>query len=280
VADYEFAIVTFLDILGFRDLVSDADANAVNSKLEAVERFTRPSSPPPSDDAEETYEPLVLQFSDAIVRVRRVRTKWNIEHPIGLLFHELLDLVHAQGDLIGEGVLLRGGISCGSIYASQDRVFGPALVAAYELESKFALYPRIVVDPTLLAEFRKNVLLKARDHDLGEEEQHVRQLLRRGDDGMWFVDYLRAVESELDDIDMYPHFLRAHRQLVLSGAKRFSGLTGAISKYLWLASYHNERISALPATWLKHYRIKRNDLLISTEELGVLQELPPNSPLR
>jgi len=35
-ADYQFAIVTFLDILGFRDLVSTAEAAVVSDKLEAV----------------------------------------------------------------------------------------------------------------------------------------------------------------------------------------------------------------------------------------------------
>src|SRR6266545_609865 len=234
-ADYQFAIVTFLDILGFRDLVSTAEAAVVSDKLEAVERFTRPALKPPKGNPEKIYQPLILQFSDAVVRIRRVRTKWNKRRPIGLVFNELLDLVHAQGDLVREGILLRGGVSCGRIYASKDRVFGPALVSAYELESKFALYPRIVVDPALLAEFRENELLKAAHHDLEDEEGYVSRLVRRGDDGIWFVDYIRAIESELDEPEMYPIFLQTHRQLILDGGKRFAGLNGPMSKYLWLA---------------------------------------------
>jgi hypothetical protein len=278
-ATYDFAIVTFLDILGFRDLVMGAEAAVVNSKLEAAERFTRPTSPPPTDDPEETYDPLILQFSDAIVRIRRVRTKWNERWPIGLVFHELLDLVHAQGELIREGVLLRGGVSCGRICASKDRIFGPALVAAYELESKFALYPRVVVDPALLTEVRKSDLLKAAHHALEDEEQYIGRLVRRGDDGIWFVDYIRAVEAELDDRDMYPVFLRSHRQLILDGTERFAGLSGPMSKYLWLASYHNELVSELKPAWFKHYNLKRQQLLIGSDDMEVLQELGSNHPV-
>lgn len=69
----------------------------------------------------------------------------NQRRPIGLFFHELLDLVHA---------------------------------------------------------LRKNDLLKAEHHALEDEEQYIGKLVRRGDDGIWFVDYVRAVETELDDIDM------------------------------------------------------------------------------
>lgn len=229
-ASYELAIVTFLDILGFSDLVMKSEAEIINSKLKAVEYFASPSLKPPPDDPDEAYAPLVHQFSDAIVRVRRVQTKCNKQRPIGLVFQELLDLVHAQGELIREGVLLRGGVTYGRIHTSNDRTFGPALVTAYELESKFALYPRIVVDPDLLAEFRNNQLLKAAHHTLEQEESYLRNLLRRGDDGMWFIDYIRAVEAELNDLEMYPVFLQHHRELILSGTKRFPGLNGPMSK--------------------------------------------------
>lgn len=275
---YELAIVTFLDILGFRDLVDKAEAQEVNAKLEAVERFTRPILTPPTEDPEETYEPFIRQFSDTFVRIRRVRTKLNQRQPIGLVFHELLDLVHAQGELIREGVLLRGGISFGRIYASEDRLFGPALVAAYELESKFALYPRIVIDPFLLTEFRKNDLLKAAYHDMEEEEQYIRNLIHRGDDGIWFIDYIRAVATELDENDMYPIFLQSHRQLILDGTNRFAGLSHPMSKYLWLASYHNECVSQLKPGWFEHYELKRQHLLINSDDMEALQEIPSKHP--
>lgn len=272
-AQYEPAIVTFLDVLGFRDLVHGGDADAVDAKLRAVERFTRPSASIDAADPEESFDPLVFQFSDAIVRIRRTRTKWNRERPIGLLFHELLDLVHAQGELVNHGVLIRGGVTYGPVYTSEARVFGPAVVAAYELESRFALYPRIVVDPALLKAFQNDDLLKAAHHDLESEAEYIRKLVRRGDDGIWHVDYLRAVETELDDIALYPEFLMSHRRLIIEGAKRFAGLSSPLSKYMWLASYHNARIGELPPAWFEHFGMEREQLIITSDEMEDLQEL-------
>ncbi len=45
-----------------------------------------------------------------------------------------------------KGFLMRGGIAVGDLIHGEDVVFGPALNRAYELESKIAVYPRVVVD--------------------------------------------------------------------------------------------------------------------------------------
>jgi hypothetical protein len=190
-----------------------------------------------------------------------------------LLFQELLDLVHAQGELIMKGVLLRGGVTYGPISFSKSRIFGPALVVAHELESRFALYPRIVIDPALISAFRTKPSLRAVHHSLAEEEKYVSRLVRKGDDGIWFVDYLRAMEPELDEPDMYPAVLKAHRTLIIEGAQKFAGLRDVKSKYLWLATYHNGLVSELPGKWLKHYHLKRSDLLVSPDEIAELQEI-------
>src|SRR5438876_10132066 len=46
--------------------------------------------------------------------------------------------------------LLRGGITVGDICHDDEVVFGPGLNRAYELESKVAVVPRIVVDEEVL----------------------------------------------------------------------------------------------------------------------------------
>jgi hypothetical protein len=48
------------------------------------------------------------------------------------------------------GFLMRGGITVGDIIHDEEVVFGSALIRAYELESKIAVYPRIVVDEPVL----------------------------------------------------------------------------------------------------------------------------------
>lgn len=50
------------------------------------------------------------------------------------------------------GVLIRGGITKGKIYAGDNFIYGPALIRAYEIESEIAIYPRLVIDKLLISE--------------------------------------------------------------------------------------------------------------------------------
>lgn len=44
------------------------------------------------------------------------------------------------------GWLVRGGITIGDFYIDDMFVWGAALVKAYELEEKIAVYPRVILD--------------------------------------------------------------------------------------------------------------------------------------
>ena len=270
---YELAVVTFLDILGFRELVAGSPPEEVDRKLQALERFTKPQEDVGDDIAAE-MEPKALQFSDTIVRVRRVETAANLRYPVGLVFHELLDLLHAQAELIQERVLLRGGVSIGQIRMSGARLFGPGLISAYDLESRYAIYPRIVVAPALIGELKSNRLLRALHHAVEDEAESVRNLLSLADDGLWYVDYVRAIPSELDEPSMYLDFLSMHRDLIISGARESRPGTSKMSKYVWLAHYHNAAIHGLSGGWLEQYGARRDDLLISSDDVSDLQYLP------
>ncbi len=270
---YQKAIVTFLDILGFSDLVKQSDAKAINRVLDAVEKST---SPVILDDvAEKDVHAEVVSFSDSIVRVRKIETKSNQKYPMGLLFQELISLVHAQGELIDFDIIIRGSVSVGDIYISGGRVFGPGLIEAYELESKYALYPRIVIDPRLIQEYKTSNLLKAKWHSVEDELKIIGNLLRQGDDGMWFIDYVTALEQELDEPEMYPNFLRRHREVILSGAKNHAKLNAILSKFVWMANYHNQIISIMHDEVFENYDIDKNDFIITSKEIPALQYLEP-----
>ena len=47
--------------------------------------------------------------------------------------------------MMSKGILLRGGITVGQLCHKDNIVYGPAMVEAYELESKSAIYPRVIV---------------------------------------------------------------------------------------------------------------------------------------
>lgn len=270
---YQKAIVTFIDILGFSDFVKQSDADSINRVLDAVHKETSPLIL--DEDAEKDDHAEVISFSDSIVRIRRIETEKNQKYPMGLLFEELLSLVHAQGKLIDFNIIIRGGVSVGDIYISGGRVFGPGLIQAYELESKYALYPRIIIDPLLIQEHKSDKLLKAKWHSVEDELEIMGRLLRQGDDGMWFIDYVAALEGELDEHEMYPIFLRRHREVILAGAQKHSQLNAILSKFVWMANYHNQIVSNLDEDACESYDLDKDDFLITSEEIPALQYLRP-----
>ena len=52
-------------------------------------------------------------------------------------------------------LLLRGGLTIGDLYMDDVLVWGKGLLRAYELESKVAIYPRIIVDSCVIEEINK-----------------------------------------------------------------------------------------------------------------------------
>jgi len=259
------AIVTFLDILGFRQLVSEADSKIINEILNVMEEMTTPGK-----DQGLLYDPETIAFSDSIVRVRKVDAGENAKYPIGLLFNELIDIVHAQSQLIDFGILIRGGIAFGDISINENRIFGPALVRAYDLESNYAKYPRLVLDPALLKEYKANKLLKKRDHSYEMDSEYVKDLIKQGDDGLFYVDYARAVAKELDELEMYPNFLRRHREVIIEAASKYKDISKDLEKYFWLATYHNTIVNELDNEWLSA-SLQREDLLIDTSDMPTLE---------
>lgn len=236
---YEPCIVSFIDVLGFRDLLQTRHAHDVRDVLLKLREFTAPEKEVPLrrvKDARLVSRAFADSVSDAVVRVRVFDTQFKD----GAFFHELLDLLHAQVECIGHGVVIRAGVAIGDAHVGPNGkgpVFGPAMVRAYEIESHEAIHPRIVVEEAAYRKFLEDARLRKDEHGFDEEVRHVDRLLRVDADGTRFIDYLRASESEFDDTASYFHFLGKHTELVRT---RLATTIGRVrEKYEWLAAYQN-----------------------------------------
>lgn len=236
---YEPCIVSFVDVLGFRDLLATRHAYDIRDILLRLREFTAPTEgfmPRRMKDARLISQAFADSVSDAVVRVR----VFDTQHSDGAFFHELLDLLHAQVQCVGSGVFIRAGLAIGDAHVGLDGkgpVFGPAMVRAYEIETSEALHPRIVVDEAAYHHFLADARLRKEDHTLEEDARYVDGLLRVDDDGTRFIDYLRASESEFDDLGGYFAFLEQHSALVREKLATTGGRVRA--KFEWLARYHN-----------------------------------------
>src|SRR5207247_7421355 len=61
---------------------------------------------------------------------------------------EIWRMMLAQARCAVKGIFLRGGISRGTFFFEHDILLSPPLVTAYRLESKLAVYPVILIDPS------------------------------------------------------------------------------------------------------------------------------------
>lgn len=244
---YEPCIVSFIDVLGFRNLLNTRHAHDIRDVLLQLREFTAPLEERPTRpvrDARLLSRAFADSVSDAVVRVRVFDTQYND----GAFFHELLDLLHAQVECIGHGVVIRAGVAVGSAHVGlcgKGPVFGPAMVRAYEIETNEAIYPRIVVDAAAYQNFLDDARLRKQDHRLEEELRYVDRLLRIDADGKRFIDYLAASESEFDDTSGYFLFLGSHAELVRG--KLATTKDRVREKFEWLAAYHNSVVDDLLA---------------------------------
>ena len=95
--EYEPHLMTYIDILGFRELVAKKSPNFISRAIRRVQEITEPD-PRIRKANKEHY----VNFSDLIVHTVPILSPSNQKSPDGLVFLEIIHLVHAQVALLGE----------------------------------------------------------------------------------------------------------------------------------------------------------------------------------
>jgi len=240
VVKYERSVLTYIDILGFRELIETRTAGDISRSIRILREQVRPRRF--KTTIPRMTKPDFRNFSDLFVLRRAIAPKGKIP-AMGEVHSQILRMVHIQSNvLLNEGILLRGGITVGDVALSYGQLFGPAVIRGYELESQVARFPRIVVGEEVLDELKANQALWV--HNDGQTElRAVKSLLRRDFDGEYFVDYLRILEGELDEPGDYPGLLELHNEFIKQGMQRYKGRASVLPKYKWLREYHRRTVN-------------------------------------
>lgn len=238
--DYEECLVTFFDVLGFRNLLHTRSGAEIRDLLSMFRRVSEGDATPPtrSDEMRMISEVHAEIVSDAIVRTRTIETQYQA----GPLVWELIDLLHIQIECVANGILVRGAMTIGPMHLGIDfsgPVFGPALVQAYFMEEGEVIFPRIAIHEDVIERHRQDQTLWREGHSYEDEERHLNNLLRQDESGLHYIDYLRASLDELDgEYAGWIEFLGRHKTLVESGLADNPNAT-VRRKYSWLKNYHN-----------------------------------------
>lgn len=246
---YRKQVVTFLDIMGFREIVKSTDADRIVQMLDLIQ--AKAAAP---GEGEGTS---VISFSDSIIRARPCGGDL-----LAALIHEVGELATAQWDLMDYGILVRGGTTIGDVLVAPARAFGPAFVRAYEMESSWARSPRIVLDPATVDHVRESLKGQGSKRDL---MRAVRASIAFDRDGLWFVDYIGAAFRRLG-AEAHREVLARHRNRIIASANALKWDSPVWAKYLWLIRYFNTSCKALYKDD-KGLKILRSDVPFADELL-------------
>lgn len=215
---YENRVVAFVDILGFRALVGKLQLDPLlhrrlHSALAEIKSFKSLAG----DTQTAQSELEVSVFSDSVV----------ISGAEGQLFTVIWTCVGLQARLLALGVLTRGGISHGPTHHKEDVLYGEGMIKAYDLESKAAIYPRVLVDPALVSDLA---------------EVHRLMLLSLDVDGLWHTDPFSFGVLPENSEDLLEDGHDPHLVFLESFSKRVDREIGAakdagvLAKWGWMKS--------------------------------------------
>lgn len=218
---YEQRLILFLDFLGFKQIVEEtvSDPKRLAALLRAI-KFLSELEPDEADIGKQ-----VTQFSDSIVVSYPVSETSSVFYLVSEVALLIIELAYA-------GFLLRGAITFGLLIHSDEYLVGPAMNRAYEMESKEAKSPRVLIDPALVKIARK---YHAGQNSPEGEAGYVRSHMTKDDDGLFYFDYISwhsVVAVAGAEADMYDQYLANLGMLTERGLRNEDPRVK--EKYLWL----------------------------------------------
>lgn len=213
-AEYETRVVIFIDILGWREIVNrSAEESDSFLKVINVAYNFKAVTEGLNTNGDDPFDTRITHFSDSLV----ISLPETDARPERLEFF-LLGLISATAHL---GLFIRGGITIGKIYHKEGMVFGPALNSAYELESKHAKYPRILLDEKIYKEWSEGQLHSA---------------WRTFRDDYYFYDFIR----QLQEFPYNEKHLNPIKNAIERSIEKHRSNRKVLVKYCWLVKYFNE----------------------------------------
>ncbi|MBR3095873.1 MAG: hypothetical protein IKH12_09815 [Clostridia bacterium] len=253
--EYSDRYVAFLDMLGFSDMCGNKkmdcfEIKAVYNDIELLKlKYDIFAGVVISDEIRNGTDFTFM--SDSII----------ISAPHsdpGLLFILYL-CSFIQNMLLQQGILLRGGIADGEFFKLDSIMFGPALISAYTIESKTAIYPRIVLSGRIIDELKIKGLFKKKTVEdyiaRSQRETEKGEYIESVDDVYTQIETLIKQSSE--DAYYFVNHFNLMEMLILSQNQAKKEKVNLIiknglsqksdrikQKYQWLENYYNSSLES------------------------------------
>ena len=233
--------VAFLDVLGFQQFLGEFDAEARQNRKRLPEenedpilggRFT-------SQKANE----FIATFKNAIEQLDKEKYRYYLfsdnicitsiqETTPNDLQDLLLVITKLYFDFAKKGYFLRGGVDYGLFIDEETIAVGVPLANAYLLESKVAIYPRIVLSTNIVDQFQAYNLSGEKEFDYP-----FANVMIEGQDEKYLNIFLQVFQS--DYVEDKRLFFADFKQVISNHLEVNKQSERIYEKYRWLAEQFN-----------------------------------------
>lgn len=223
---YEDRIVMFLDILSFKNEIFKTISNEKEiKKIHDVLNIVK------FHDFDKKRE--VTQFSDSIVVSFRYDNQNQLLYLLDELYSRIISLFEMK-------IILRGAISCGKLIHTKEHIFGPAFIKAYEMETKCAIYPRIIIDDE---SFKISTKTTNFYKDGRSEKDALLNYLSKDEDDLLYLDYFKCSHHMLTNEEEVYNYAK-HLNEIIQENINLKDSTIKI-KYGWMKNKFNNMVDSL-----------------------------------
>ena len=228
---FEERAVGFLDVLGFKQLINEAEASPAGlDKLIGLRGVLDDHVLRDNDGIAKTVpdelKPKYIFVSDSIIlSVPLHHSHSNLADGLEIV---ALKAIQVAQKIIELGHLVRGGISIGNVWHDDRNIFGTGFVDAYQTEQR-AAHPR--------------VLLSSEATNVWQKPSGVRGKLCIADGGDLILDifhtyYLRHTRQDLP----YEGYFQAFRDRMLANLQTMPLGSPERSKWEWMVGFFNDAL--------------------------------------
>lgn len=231
---YENRIVAFIDILGWSNQVYKSSKTqdeivklgGILKVIQNVSGFlvnlpTLPDGSPFPGDMR------ITQFSDCIVA--STEDSYFGKQGMEFLLQNLYEITFVNG------IFLRGGVTIGDIHHAANMVFGPALNDAYNLESKEAIYPRIILGHHIGLHWKDTTELLGQTWEKSDHDEYYYYN---------FMPPFKGGQFFKENKELWKNRLEIFARSILQNAEINKNNSSIFNKYVWLARYHDETLNS------------------------------------
>jgi len=206
--NYQERVLAFIDILGFTDAVddtvrcSDCKNNEKCTNCKKIGKYTvfkKNEIPNKIDEIDNLFNEVLFQvkYLDYLTgEKKKIKSKVTSQCSDSIIISYLKedaiylilqDIYFLCVMALEKGFLFRGAVVYGKVVHTENKLFGPAFLKAYEMEQKQAIFPRIIIDDDVLA-IAKEYYSKCADPD--SEYNNLLKLIPCDFDGKHYINYI------------------------------------------------------------------------------------------